>query len=148
MQLLGVYDEYLVEPLAQVLSDLGVKRGMVVYGKDKLDEISMSSDTKVCEIRDGWFRSFTIRPEEFGFERCAKEELKGGTPAENAQITRDILNGKKGPMRDAVLMNAGASLYIAGKADSMKDGIKYAAELIDSGKAAETLDKLIEVSNR
>ena len=148
MQLLGVYDEYLVEPLAQVLVNLGVKRGMVVYGLDKLDEISMSAPTKVCEIRDGWFRTTTIAPEDFGIARCTKEDLKGGTPAENAQITRDILAGVKGPKRDAVLMNAGASLYIAGKAESMAEGIKLAAELIDSGKAAKTLEKIIEVSNR
>ncbi|MBP5354071.1 MAG: anthranilate phosphoribosyltransferase [Lachnospiraceae bacterium] len=148
MQLLGVYDEYLVEPLAQVLVNLGVKRGMVVYGLDKLDEISMSAPTKICEIRDGWFRSTVVKPEDFGFARCTKDDLKGGTPAENAQITRDILAGKTGHKRNAVLMNAGAALYIAGKAESMADGVKLAAELIDSGKAAATLDKIIEVSNR
>ena len=148
MQLLGVYDEYLVAPLAQVLINLGVKRGMVVYGQDTLDEISLSSPTTVCEINDGWFKSYVIRPEDFGFSRCTKEDLKGGTPAENAQITRAILSGEKGFKRDAVLMNAGASLYIAGKAGSMKEGIALAAEIIDSGKALETLNKLIEVSNR
>ena len=147
MQLLGVYDEYLVEPLAQVLVSLGVKRGMVVYGMDKLDEISMSAPTKVCEIKDGWFRTTVITPEDFGFERCTKEDLKGGTPEENTKIVRDILGGQKGNKRNAVLMNAGASLYIGGKADSMKEGIELAAEIIDSGKALETLDKLIEVSN-
>lgn len=147
MQLLGVYDEYLVEPLAQVLVSLGVKRGMVVYGMDKLDEISMSASTKICEIKDGWFRTTVISPEDFGFERCTKEDLKGGTPEENAKIVRDILGGQKGNKRNAVLMNAGASLYIGGKADSMKEGIELAAEIIDSGKALETLDKLIEVSN-
>ena len=148
MQLLGVYDEYLVEPLAQVLIDLGVKRGMVVYGTDKLDEISLSSPTKVCEIKDGWFKTYTITPEQFGLERCTKDELKGGTPAENAAITRAILAGEKGAHRNAVLMNAGAALYIAGKADSMNDGIKLAAELIDSGKAAKTLENFVEVSTR
>ena len=148
-QLLGVYDEYLVEPLARVLVSLGVERGMVVYGQDKLDEISMSSATTVCEIRDGWYRTTVVKPEDFGFERCTKEELKGGTPEENAKITRDILAGKeKGPKRNAVLMNAGASLYIGGKADSFEEGVKLAAELIDSGKATETLEKIIEVSNR
>ena len=141
-------DEYLVEPLAQVLVNLGVRRGMVVYGTDRLDEISMSSPTKICEIRDGWFRSYTIAPEDFGFERCRKEDLKGGTPLDNAGITRDILSGAKGPKRNAVLMNAGAALYIGGKADSMAEGIRLAEELIDSGKAMETLEKLIEVSNR
>ncbi|MBR2528641.1 MAG: anthranilate phosphoribosyltransferase [Blautia sp.] len=148
MQLLGVYDDYLVEPLAQVLVSLGVKRGMVVYGLDKLDEISMSAPTKVCEIRDGWFRSTVIRPEDFGFTSCSKDELKGGTPQENAAITRAILAGEKGPKRNAVLLNAGASLYIGGKAQTMKEGVALAAELIDSGKAAQTLEKLIEVSNR
>ena len=148
MQLLGVYDEYLVEPLAQVLINLGVKRGMVVYGTDKLDEISLSAPTKICEIQNGWFKSYTIRPEDFGFDRCTKDDLKGGSPAENAQITRDILSGKQGHQRNATLLNAGAALYIGGKADSMQDGVRLAAELIDSGKALATLEKLIEVSNR
>ncbi len=147
-QLLGVYDEYLVEPLAQVLINLGVKRGMVVYGQDKLDEISMSAPTKICEIKDGWFKTYTITPEQFGFTRCTKADLKGGTPAENAQITRDILSGATGPMRNAVLMNAGAALYLYDKADSLKSGIALAAELIDSGAALKTLEKVIEVSNR
>ena len=147
-QLLGVYDEYLVEPLAQVLINLGVKRGMVVYGQDKLDEISMSAPTKICEIKDGWFKTYTITPEKFGFARCTKADLRGGTPAENAQITRDILSGATGPMRNAVLMNAGAALYLYGKADSLKSGIALAAELIDSGAALKTLEKVIEVSNR
>ena len=148
MQLLGVYDEYLVGPLAQVLINLGVKRGMVVYGQDKLDEISMSAPTTVCEIRDGWFKSFVLAPEDFGLERCEKSDLKGGTPQENAAITRAILQGERGHKRDAVLMNAGASLYIGGKAATMKEGIALAGELIDSGKALETLEKLIAVSNR
>lgn len=147
MQLLGVYDGYLVEPLAQVLVNLGVKRGMVVYGMDKLDEISLSAPTKICEIKDGWFKTSVITPEDFGFERCTKDDLKGGTPAENAQITKDILNGVKGHKRNAVLMNAGAALYIGGKADSMAAGVKLAEELIDSGKAMETLNKIIEISN-
>ena len=148
MQLLGVYDEYLVEPLAQVLVSLGVKRGMVVYGMEKLDEISMSCETKICEINDGWYKTYTIAPEDFGFKRCDKDELKGGTPEENAKITLGILNGEKGAKRDAVLLNAGASLYIGGKADSFKDGVKLAADIIDSGKALEVLNKFIEVSNR
>ena len=148
MQLLGVYDGYLVEPLAQVLVNLGVRRGMVVYGQDKLDEISMSAPTTICEIRDGWFKSYTVKPEDFGFTRCTKAELRGGTPEENAKITLSILGGAPGPMRDAVLLNAGASLYIGGKADSMAEGVKLAAELIDSGKALQTLEKLIEASNR
>ena len=148
LQLLGVYDEYLVEPLAQVLINLGVKRGMVVYGQDKLDEISMSAPTSVCEFKDGWFKSYVITPEEFGFERCKKSDLVGGTPEENAKITLDILNGAKGPKRCAVLLNAGAALYIGGKADSIKEGIDLAADLIDSGKAMSTLNKFIDISNR
>lgn len=147
MQLLGVYDEYLVEPLAQVLISLGVKRGMVVYGQDKLDEISLSAPTTVCEFKNGWFKSYVITPEDFGFERCKKADLVGGTPKENAKITLDILKGEKGHKRNAVLMNAGAALYIGGKAESMKEGIALAAGLIDSGKALEVLKRLIEISN-
>ncbi len=147
MQLLGVYDEYLVEPLAQVLISLGVKRGMVVYGQDKLDEISLSAPTKICEINDGWYKTYIIEPEDFGFERCTKDDLKGGTPEDNAKITRDILSGAKGHKRNAVLLNAGAALYIGGKADSFKDGVKLAEKIIDSGKALETLEKFILVSN-
>jgi len=146
-QLLGVYDDYLVEPLARVLIQLGVKRGMVVYGMDKLDEISLSAPTRICEIKNGWFKSYTITPEEFGFARCKKEDLRGGTPEENARITLAILNGEKGPKRDAVLLNAGAALYIGEKAQSLKEGTELAASLIDSGKAAETLQKLITLSN-
>ena len=148
MQLLGVYDDYLVEPLAQVLINLGVKRGMVVYGQDKLDEISMSAPTTMCEIKDGWFRSSVIEPEDFGFERCTRDELRGGKPGENAKIMTAVLKGERGHKRNAVLMNAGASLCICGKAETIKDGVALAAELIDSGKALATLEKLIEVSNR
>ncbi len=148
LQLLGVYDEYLVEPLAQVLISLGVKRGMVVYGQDKLDEISLSSPTTVCEFQDGWYKSYVITPEQFGFASCTKEDLISGTPAQNAEIVRGILRGNKGHKRNAVLMNAGAALYLAGKAESMESGIRLAGELIDSGKVMETLAKLIEVSNR
>ena len=148
MQLLGVYDGYLAEPLTRVLTSLGVKRGMVVYGQDKLDEISLSSPTTICEIKDGWYKTYVITPEDFGFERCKKEDLKGGTPAENAQITLDILNGVKGYKRNAVLLNAGAALYIGGKAKDMKEGISLAEELIDAGKAMATLQKFIEISNR
>jgi len=148
MQLLGVYDEYLVVPLAQVLMSLGVERGMVVYGQDKLDEMSLSAPTTVCEFKDGWFKSYVITPEQFGLTRCKKEDLVGGSPEENAEIAKDILKGVKGPKRDAVLLNAGASLYIGGKAESIADGIKLAAELIDSGKAMAVLEKMIEVSNR
>lgn len=148
-QLLGVYDEYLVAPLAQVLISLGVTRGMVVYGQDKLDEISLSAPTSVCEIKDGWYRAYTIQPEDFGFARCEKADLVGGSPAENAAITRAILSGEEtGHKRNAVLLNAGAALYLDGKAETMAEGVKLAAQLIDSGAAVKTLEKLIEVSNR
>ena len=149
LQLLGVYDEYLVEPLTRVLIDLGVRRGMVVYGMDKLDEISMSAPTAVCEFRDGWYKRYTISPEDFGFKLCQKSDLRGGEPAENAKITRDILSGvDTSAKRDAVLLNAGASLYIAEKAPTVAEGIKLAQSLIDSGAATSTLDKFIEVSSR
>ena len=147
MQLLGVYDGYLVEPLAQVLVNLGVRRGMVVFGQDKLDEISMSAPTTICEIRDGWFKSYTVKPEDFGFTSCSKDELRGGTPEENAKMTRDILRGEdKGPRRTAVLLNSGAAFYAAGKTDSIEDGIALAAEMIDSGKALSVLDAYIAAS--
>ena len=148
MELMGVYDESLVEPLAHVLANLGVKRALVVYGTDGLDEISLSAPTKVCEVKDGSFTSYEITPEQFGLTRCSKDDLVGGTPAENAQITRDILAGKPGPKRDAVLMNAGAAIYMAGKADSIQAGIDMAKEMIDSGKAAAQLEKFVELSNQ
>ena len=148
MQLLGVYDASLVEPLARVLTSLGVKSGMVVYGTDKLDEISASAPTLVCEFRDGNYKTYTITPEQFGFTSCKKEDLVGGTPAENAAITLGILKGEdKGPKRNAVLLNAGAALYIAGKADSFENGIKLAGELIDNGAALAKLEEFIKESN-
>ena len=136
MILLGVYDEYLVEPLAKVLSTLGVKRGIVAYGQEKLDEISPNGPTTICELRDGYYRTSVLRPEDFGMVPGTKEDLVGGTPEENADITRGILKGTvQGPKRNAVLLNAGTALFIAGKADSIGAGIKMAADLIDSGKA-------------
>ncbi len=147
--LLGVYDEYLVEPVAQVLTSLGVKHGLVVYGQEKLDEISACGPTTVCELKDGFYRNYVIKPEDFGLTSGTKEELVGGTPEENAQITRDILAGKiQGTKRNAVLMNAGAAIYAADLADSIADGVKKAAEVIDNGKATEVLEKVIEVSNQ
>ena len=148
MFLLGVYDEYLVEPVAKVLSALGVKRGLVVYGQDRLDEISASAPTTVCEIRDGFYRTSVIQPEDFGLTRGTKDEIVGGTAADNAEITRGILNGTiTGTKRNIVLLNAGAALYVAKAADSLADGIKLAAELIDSRKALDTLNRVIAVSN-
>ncbi len=148
MQLLGVYDPSLVEPLARVLSSLGIKRGLVFYGLDKMDEISASSPTSVCEINNGEYKSYTITPEEFHLTSCQKEDLAGGTPEENAAITLAILNGEKGPKRNAVLLNAGAALYIGGKAESIADGIFLAEELINSGKALATLEVFKQESNK
>ena len=148
MELMGVYEEALVEPLARVMENLGVTKGMVVYGQDKLDEISMSAPTSVCEIRDGKFRSYELTPEQFGYPRCEKDALKGGTPQENAQITRDILDGKEtGAKRQAVCLNAGVALYIAGKAETMEAGVRKAEELIDSGAAKAKLEEFIKESN-
>ena len=144
MELMGVYEEELVEPLAQVMAKLGVKRGMVVFGQDRLDEISMSAPTAVCEIRDGWFQSY-----EFGYKRCSKDDLTGGTPEENAAITRSILSGEeKGPKRQAVCLNAGAAFYITGKTETMADGIRLAEKLIDEGAAMKKLEEFVKESNR
>lgn len=148
MELMGVFDEALVEPLAQVMMKLGVTRGMVVYGQDSLDEISMSAPTSVCEIRDGWFQSYVLTPEQFGYARCSKKELQGGTPGENAEITRAILNGReRGAKRQAVCLNAGASLYITGKTGTIEEGVTMAERLIDSGAAAAKLEEFIRESN-
>ncbi len=143
MQLLGVYDESLVEPLARVLHSLGVKNGMVVYGQDKFDEISVSAPTSVCELRDGTYKKYIIHPEDFGFERSNKSELVGGTPGENADITCRILSGEKGARRNAVLLNAGTALFIAKKANTIKEGVALAASLIDSGAAMDKLNSFI-----
>ncbi len=146
-QLLGVYDESLVEPLAKVLVSLGVKRGMVVYGLDKLDEISVSSPTLICEFDQEKYKTYTITPEEFGFTTCKKEDLAGGTPEENAAITLSILKGEKGPKRNAVLLNAGAALYIGGKANSLAEGVALAGKLIDDGSALAKLNAFKQESN-
>lgn len=148
MQLLGVYSEALVQPLARVLSNLGVKRGMVVFGQDKLDEVSMSCPTSICEFENDEYDYYVIRPEDFGFKTCEKSDLAGGTPVQNAEITLSILCGEKGPRREAILLNAGAGLYIAGKADSFKAGVVMAAELIDSGKAMAKLEEFKIESNK
>ena len=149
MELMGVYDNALVEPLAQVMANLGVNRGMVVYGQDSLDEISMCAPTSVCEIKDGKFTSYEITPEQFGYEKCEKGALTGGTPAENAEITKAILKGEeRGPKRQAVCLNAGAALYIAGKAASIEEGVKLAESLIDSGAALKKLEEFVEETNK
>jgi anthranilate phosphoribosyltransferase len=147
MQVLGVYDKELVEPLAEVLNNVGVKSALSVYGMDGMDEISASSETFVCEIKDGKTKSYMIKPEDFGFERCKKEDLVGGSPKENAQITLDILKGQMGPKRNAVLLNSAAGLYVAGCVESINGGVRLAEEIIDSGKALEQLEKFIECTN-
>ena len=147
MQLLGVYSEDLLEPMSKALANLGVQRGMVVYGKDGLDEISVSAPTAVCEIQDGQLTTYEITPEEFGLERCQKEDLAGGTAEDNAQITKAILSGEKGPKRNAVLLNSAAAIHIARPFISIKEAIKMAEELIDSGKAMEQLEAFVKLTN-
>lgn len=148
MMILGVYDGALVESLAKVLSSLGVKRGMVVYGTDKLDEISISAPTKICEVDNGIYRSYVIAPELFGLKSASREDIVGGTAEENAAVTRGILDGSiTGPKRDIVLLNSGAALFKAGKANSMYEGIELARKMIESGKASATLDNFVRYSN-
>ena len=146
MQVFGVYDEALVEPLAHVLANLGVKRAMTVYGLDTMDEISMSADTKVCEVIDGKYRTYILNPEDYGFKKCKKEDLVGGTPEENAHILLDILKGAQGPKTDVIVLNAGAAISLA-KGISLEDGIKEAREVIANGKALAKLEEFIEASN-
>ena len=146
-QVLGVYDESLVEPLAHVLSGLGVKRGMAVYGMDKMDEISASAPTKICEFDGDTFTTYEIEPEQFQLIRGSKSEVVGGTPAENADITRQILSGKPGTKRVAVVLNAGAGLYIAGKAPTLEAGVRMAERLIDSGEALNALNAFVVQSH-
>ena len=147
MQLLGVYGKALVEPLARVSANLGVKSAMVVYGEDKMDEISLSAPTFVCEYLNGEFKTYEIKPEDYGFTRCKKEDLEGGTPQENAEIVRRILQGEQGPKTDIVLLNAGAAIHIA-KGCSIEEGIAIAREPIERGKAYKQLEKFIELSNK
>ena len=146
-QILGVYDESLVEPLAHALHGLGVKKGMAVYGLDRMDEISASAPTKICEFDGDTFKTYVIEPEQFGLQRGAKSDIVGGTPAENAAITRSVLSGEKGTRRTAVVLNAGAGLYVAGKASTFEGGVRLAEELIDSGKAIQTLEAFIAQSH-
>ena len=147
--LLGVYDEYLVSVIAEVLKNLGAERAMVVYGQDKLDELSISAPTTVAELKDGVITKYEITPEKFGLPRGTKDEIVGGTPEENAETTRKILSGEiTGTKRNVVLLNAGCAIYVAGQADSIEEGIKKASEMIDSGKALETLNKFVELSNK
>ena len=147
MELMGVYDRELVESLGRVLCNLGVKSAMVVHSEDGLDEISLSAPTFVCEVKDGWARSYTITPEQFGFERCQKEDLQGGTPSENAGILQALLCGEKGAKRDAAVLNAAAAMFITGRYESIEAAVKIANDVIDSGKAMRKLDDFIRYSN-
>lgn len=146
-QLLGVYDKDLIEPMANVLSNLGVKSAMVVYGTDGLDEISTSSVTKVCEVVNGNYKTYEIEPEQFGIKKCKKEDLLGGTPQENAKITRAILSGTKGAKTDAVILNSAAAIHVAKPQVSISDAINIAKEIIDSGKALKQLESYVKLSN-
>lgn len=148
MQVLGVYEKDLVEPLTEVISNLGVKSAVVVYGMDEMDEISIGDKTFVCELKDGKTRSYEISPEFFGMECFSKEDIVGGDPKENAQITLSVLNGEKGPRRNAVLLNSAAGLYVAGKVGSLREGVILAVDIIDSGRALRQLEKFIECTNR
>lgn len=144
---LGVYDAYLLEPLAKVMLSLGVETGMVIYGQDCLDEFSLSAPTSVCEFRNGWFRRYTVTPEDYGFTRCSKDAIRGGSPAENAQVTLDILNGAQGPKTDIVLLNAGAAIYAGGQASSIAEGITAARQAIRTGEAMKELEAFKQLSN-
>ncbi|MDF2539087.1 MAG: trpD [Herbinix sp.] len=147
LQLLGVYDENLVEPLARVLANLGVKRAMVVHGHDGLDEISLCTKSTVCEINNGQINSFFLDPKQFGFSYCKPEDLVGGSPFENAEIAKKILGGEKGPKRDIVLLNSAVCLYLSYNNITLRECVKLAAEMIDSGKAMEKLNQFIRLSN-
>lgn len=148
-QVLGVYDEALVEPLAKVLMSLGVKKGVVVYGKDKLDEISISAPTLVCDFENGRYNTYTICPEDFGLKTASKLDIVGGTPEENAQYTKAILTGElKGAKRDIVMLNAGAGLYVAGKAATLADGVKMAGDILDSKAGYEKMLEFVAETNK
>jgi len=147
MELMGVYERELVEPLAQVLCNLGVKSAMVVYGSDGLDEISLSAPTSVCEVRNGWVRSYTLTPEQFGFERCQKEDLQGGSPAENAEILQAVLKGEKGARHNAAVLNAAAALFVSGKYETIETAVNVANEVIDNGLAYKKLEEFVRFSN-
>jgi len=147
MQLLGVYDENLVEPLARVLCNLGIKKAMVVHGHDGLDEISLTTSTTVCEVNNGKLNSFFLDPRQFGFEYCRSQDLMGGDPQENARIAREILSGEKGPKRDTVLLNSAVCLYMYYDNITLRECVRMAADTIDSGKAMEQLNKFIRLSH-
>lgn len=146
LQLLGVYDENLVEPLARVLSNLGVKRAMVVHGRDGLDEITLTGPSTICEVADGRINSYFLTPEQFGFSRCRPQDLIGGTPEENAQIALCVLGGEKGPKRDTVALNAACCLYMGSPGLTMRRCVALAQELIDSGAARQKLADFVRAT--
>ncbi|NLZ81303.1 MAG: anthranilate phosphoribosyltransferase [Clostridiales bacterium] len=148
MQLMGVYDEKLVEPLSKVLVNLGVIRGLVVNGSDGMDEITLTGPTKVCEIRHGNLTRYEVTPEQFGFKSCNLSDLIGGTPAENAIITQNILTGtEKGSKRDVVVLNSAMALYLGIDDCSVVDCIRMAEDIIDSGKAVAKLEEFKKLTN-
>ena len=147
-QLVGIYDRNLVGPIAEVLKKIGSRRAMVVHGTDGLDELSLCAVTEVSELRDGRVQHYQLTPEELGLRRCGLDEIRGGDPEECAAIARRILQGEKGPKRDVVLLNAGAALYVSGAAESIAQGIRLGEAAIDSGKAREKLELLIQMTNR
>lgn len=144
----GVYSPSLTEVIAETMANLDVKRGFVVSGEDNMDEFTLTGSSTVSEIKDGKVETYEITPEQFGLKRCKIEDLQGGDGTVNAQITKDILSGKeRGAKRESVLLNAGAALYIGGKAESIEEGIRIAGETIDSGKAMETLEAMVKATN-
>lgn len=148
LQLLGVYDENLVVPMARVLSNLGVQRGLVVHGKDGLDEVSICDDSMICEIKNGVLNSYILEPNKYGFVKCDPEQLKGGNPIENAQIARDVLDGMAGPKRDIVILNAALSIYLGKKDSTIEYCIDVAKNIIDKGKAKEQMENFIIATNQ
>ncbi len=146
-QLLGVYAKEWVEPIAQVLANLGSSHVWVVHGSDGMDEITTTGPTYVCELKDGEIRSFEISPEDVGLPLVDIADLKGGEPAENARALREVLSGARNAYRDVVLFNSAASLVVAGKCDDLRTGIEMAANSIDSGNAADCLERLVAISN-
>lgn len=142
-QLMGIYDEKMLESAGIVLKNLGLNRAMIVHGDDGLDEITTTTTTSVCELKDGELKLYKLNPQDYGIKIAKLEEIQGGTPKENAAIIIDVLKGKKGPQRDIVVLNSGAALYAAEIVDSLKEGIAKAQELIDSGKAYEKYKELV-----
>lgn len=148
LQLLGVYDENLVAPMAKVLSNLGVKRGLVVHGKDGLDEVSICDDSIICEIKNGVLKNYVFCPDKYGFTKCNLEQLKGGNSAENVQIAQRILDGEKGPKRDIVILNAALGIYLGKDGSTIEECINMARNIIDKGKAKEQMENFITATNQ